>query len=312
MKFLIYRPSLKQTFFIFLGIIFCLYIFYIRVLLQRADELIQYRGNLVLIFLYIFLIIIFLLKIKHYFFPNNVVKNIFIVYLTNKFLLLLKNLVEFFNKMFLELYVLIAERHKFYDEITGFLHRQLRNIYFLLDNRAEESFILGYLYYGFVLVPYFIFALALLLDIILFKKFFLLLYLGWLLILPLVWNVVFFFLKTFCDRKWDVYSKFFTIVKTYQINQDGSVTGFVSANFNYNSKIVYNFPLTEEEYYFMLDNIQKYSFLRDIFFGYYTNRGTSPLLKSLSYKRFIILTACLNLITFSYRLYNEIIFYPPW
>ena len=312
MKFLIYKPSLKKTFFILLGIIFCLYVFYIRVLLKRAEELIQYRGNLFLIFLYIILIIIFLLKIKHHFFPNKVVKNIVIAYLTEKFLSLLKVVVEFHNKMFFELYMLIVERHKYNYETTNFLHRQLRNIYFLLRKRSEGSFILGYLYYGFVLVPYFIFALSLFLDVIVFKKFTVLLYLGWILILPMLWNAVFALFKTFCERGWNIYSKYFTIVKTYEINQDKTITAFVSATFNYNAQIVHKFPLTQEECDFMYDNIRKWSTLIDIFFGYYTNPITSPLLKSISYKRLILLTASLNLITFSYRLYNEIIFYPSW
>ena len=313
--FFIFYPPAKESGYILAAILLCAYMFYIRILLKRADDLIQYRGNLFLIFLYIILVIIFLLKIKHHFFPNKVVKNIVIAYLTEKVLSLLKVVVEFYKKMFFELYVLLVDRHKYHNETLNFLHKQLRKIYFFIDNyilTEKQPFILYYLYYVFVLFPYFIFALSLLLDVIVCKKFFFLLYLWWVLILPLVWNTVFYFLKIFCDREWEIYCKYFTIEKTYKINKNKTITASVSSMFNYDAEIVNEFPLTEEEYYFIEDTIEKWSVVRDIFFDFYTNPEHSPLFDMPLYKRLIMLTASLNLVTFSYRLYNEIIFYPSW
>lgn len=94
-KILPYPPSIKQAIIIFFGLIFSLYIFYIRVLLKRAEDLIQYQGSIFLIVLYLVLILIFLLSIKQKIFPFKTRQNIFIGWVNQKFFFIINYFFKF-------------------------------------------------------------------------------------------------------------------------------------------------------------------------------------------------------------------------
>lgn len=323
--FFIYKPSLKQLFVALCGFLFCGYIFYARVLLKRTENLIEYHGYIFLIILYVLLLIMFLRQLKLYVYPNPS-KHPFIIGIKN-FLSLhlsplisgIKNIIEFYNDIFLELYLILVERHKHYLWVRNkILHPNLIFVYNLYQKYimppGHSEHVAFYFYFIVVLMPQFIFSFALCLDVIWFKKFLLLSYLWWVLILPMGWAAVFYMQKTFCTRELELFSRYFNISwGPGKMSEDRqSFSGSLDIQYNVDSLFAQQNPITFEQQENVIEDIKKWDFLEKVYFWFYSDPNVSALFVHPFYKSIRCSIAFFYVLTFSYRLWNEIIFYPAW
>jgi hypothetical protein len=203
--------------FLLIGLFF-IYMIYIRIFINREpDEFLKYYGFRIIILAYVLAIIgISFYLIKQLLFPKETT-NIYIKKFKEKYVLMVTPMLlkihSIYEKKFTELYNFLVNDHKYNFFVRKILRNLLIFFYTFFRNYGPK---LGFrytypcfFYYVFCGTPKLIFAICLFYDVVIINKFVLLSKFGFILIFPIIWSSLFFFLEKYWSETWEKMNYFF-------------------------------------------------------------------------------------------------------
>jgi hypothetical protein len=241
------------------GLFICTFIFYIRIILDRIPHEIDFSWNIYkfIVFFFLTVIILFLLK-----------KKIFSKQKTNRFIewinknLLIK-IITLYDSSLKKVYFHFIEWQN--NIIKDFLQYCIFNLANFLEleiirKHAYSSLII---YYFFVIIPRIIVLHCFLVDVIIFQKFYYMYKTIWLLIIPLIWNIIYYIIKEHANTQFLGFNLYLNIeiinnkdLLSKYYNSDAHE--MIIITINENSSYAKEHPISKKEYQEFIQLVPKF------------------------------------------------------
>lgn len=204
----IFFNSFLNFFLIFLGFLICSYFFFIRIILVRVPHKMTFSWNIVLFSFYVFLTLLFLLKIKKHFFPKKSSFSIFINKLFEPLILLLFSL---YDSALYKFYITI-----FHNKNLEFLTKGLYYFCNYFKNFCLSSIMSNFhikLIFSYIIyvIPRFIILIALFIDTIIYQEFYYLYKVIWIILIPFCFKIFYYIMNQFNIQRFKELEVCFTI-----------------------------------------------------------------------------------------------------
>lgn len=278
----------NKKFLLILGSVICLYITYIRIVLQRIPHKIEFHFSPVLFVFYFLLTICFgylaLKKINLILFKSGASStsnlNLFIIKMNNIYKNALLAVYDFF---------IDKERIPIKPLIRACMFK-VNDICLYLQPTNLRTFF--YIYFGLCLLPRIIVALSLMCDVIIFQEFHYLYCTIWLLLIPLIWNILWYLIKECLNLDYEFISLFLDIeyitnnkILSEKYKSDKPLIKCVRKN---HPRILELYPLSDAEYEEMVNDVTKIFRVRDNYVEMYDASGLIYQMKFHHYSLFFI------------------------
>ena len=239
---------LKELIFFTIGMIICSFFFSIRFLKERLPQKIEFIYDdwsfLCFFGLYIFFCILISKKLK-----NKVIKDKPVRWY-HKIGLKLINLYEKSLHSVYEIFI-------FRNDVVQILLRQITEGFYhkiYIPNKKIKSYIYIFFYF-FVILPRILVTICFFIDVLIFHKFFYLYKIIWVLIIPLLWRIFNYIIKSYIDDCMENVETYFKItivayIKNTPEHNDTPMYNYTPIyNYTYkkNEQIVKLCPISEEE-----------------------------------------------------------------